>query len=69
MVSGLFVPIIGAMYWKGATTRGAMAAMVIGGSTTIGLTLAKIELFGFDPNMYGILAAFIAFVLLGKFKN
>ncbi|MFT7035156.1 MAG: SSS family solute:Na+ symporter [Cyclobacteriaceae bacterium] len=69
MVSGLFVPIIGALYWKRATQLGAMTAMVIGGGTTIGLTLTKTELFGFDPNLYGILAALIAFILLGNFKS
>src|SRR6056297_1176009 len=35
MVSGLFVPVIGALYWKKSTPAGAMGAMLIGGGTTI----------------------------------
>jgi SSS family solute:Na+ symporter len=69
MVSGLFVPIVGAFYWERSSSIGALVAMILGGVTTLGLTLLEIELYGFDPNLYGILAAFLAFVLLGKNKK
>lgn len=69
MVSGLFVPIVGAFYWKRASATGALVAMILGGATTLLLSLSEIELYGFDPNLYGILVAFLAFVLLGKKKK
>jgi SSS family solute:Na+ symporter len=63
MVSGLFVPVIGALYWKKSTPSGAMAAMIIGGSTTLGLRYLEINLpYSLDPNLFGITASAIAFV-------
>lgn len=35
MVSGLFVPVVGALYWKRASSAGALWAMIAGGSTTL----------------------------------
>lgn len=35
MVSGLFVPVIGALYWKRSTATGAFWAMIAGGTTTL----------------------------------
>jgi SSS family solute:Na+ symporter len=35
MVSGLFVPVIGALYWRRASATGAFWAMLVGGSTTL----------------------------------
>ncbi|CAN5478621.1 sodium:solute symporter [soil metagenome] len=63
MVSGLFVPVIGALYWKKSTPSGAMAAMIIGGSTTISLRYSGIDLpYDLDPNLFGITASAIAFI-------
>lgn len=63
MVSGLFVPVIGALYWKKSTPSGAMAAMIIGGSTTLGLRYLEVNLpYSLDPNLFGITASAIAFV-------
>ena len=63
MVSGLFVPVIGALYWKGSTPAGAMAAMIIGGSTTLSLRYLEVGLpYNLDPNLFGITASAIAFV-------
>lgn len=65
MVSGLFVPVIGALYWKRSTAAGAMAAMIIGGSTTLSLRYSGVELpFELDPNLFGITASAIAFVVV-----
>lgn len=69
MVSGLFVPIVGAFYWKKSTKAGALMAMLVGGGVTIFMTLLKVELYGIDPNFYGILAALVVFVSIGIFKN
>ena len=37
MVAGLFVPIVGALYWKKSSPAAAMGAMVVGGLLTIAL--------------------------------
>ncbi|MFO7847506.1 MAG: sodium:solute symporter family protein [Balneolaceae bacterium] len=63
MVSGLFVPVIGALYWHKSTPAGAMAAMIIGGSTTLSLRYLEVNLpYDLDPNLFGITASAIAFV-------
>lgn len=63
MVSGLFVPVIGALYWDKSTPAGAMTAMIVGGATTIILRYSGIDLpFNLDPNLFGITAAAISFI-------
>jgi len=63
MVSGLFVPIIGALYWKRSSSIGAIAAMLTGGGTTLFLQLFVEQLpAGLDPNVFGITASLITFI-------
>jgi len=70
MVSGLFVPVIGALYWDKSTPAGAMAAMIIGGSTTISLRYSGIGLpFELDPNLFGITASAFAFIIVSLTTN
>jgi SSS family solute:Na+ symporter len=69
MVSGLFIPILGAFFWKKSTPLGALIAMLLGGTITTIMTLFNVKLLGLDPNVYGILAALIAFVSFGKNKK
>jgi SSS family solute:Na+ symporter len=65
MVSGLFVPIIGAFYWDKSSSAGAMAAMIVGGGTTVSLEIFANHLpAGLDANVFGITASAIAFVAL-----
>ena len=65
MVSGLFVPVIGAFFWKRSSSLAAMWAMIIGGGTTITLIIINTNLpFGLDPNIFGITASALTFVLL-----
>ncbi|MEX0823765.1 MAG: sodium:solute symporter family protein [Balneolaceae bacterium] len=65
MVSGLFVPVIGALFWKNSTPAGAMTAMIVGGSTTIFLRYSEISLpFELDPNVFGITASAISFIIV-----
>ena len=65
MVSGLFVPVIGAFFWKRSSSIAAMWAMIIGGGTTITLIIINTKLpFGLDPNIFGITASALAFVFL-----
>ena len=69
MVSGLFVPIVGGLYWKRANSLGAFISMLTGGAVTTTLTLFEINYLGFDPNAYGILSALVLFILFGYFQK
>lgn len=65
MVSGLFVPVIGALYWEKSTPAGAMAAMLVGGFTTITLRYLEVGLpYELDPNVFGISASAITFFIV-----
>ena len=65
MVSGLFVPVLGAFFTKRGSATAAFWAMITGGATTLTLTLLSVKLpYGLDPNIFGITAAAICFVLL-----
>ena len=65
MVSGLFVPVIGAFFWKKSSATGAIVAMVLGGLVTSTLTLIDYSLpYGLDANFAGISISAIAFILL-----
>ncbi|MEX0647922.1 MAG: sodium:solute symporter family protein [Balneolaceae bacterium] len=65
MVSGLFVPVVGALYWKKSTPAGAMAAMILGGFTTVSLRYLGIELpYNLDPNVFGISVSAISFIIV-----
>jgi len=68
MVSGLFIPTLGAYFWKRGSSAGALAGMVGGGSLTLlliagGLHLPPwVEAFGLDPALYGILFSALLFI-------
>lgn len=65
MVSGLFVPIIGALYWRKSSAVGAIGAMILGGGTTVFLQLVFEQLpAGLDANVFGISVSAIAFIML-----
>lgn len=65
MVSGLFVPVIGALYWKKSTPAGAITAMIAGGVTTLTLRYLSIGLpYNLDPNVFGITASAVLFIIV-----
>ncbi|MBI1223275.1 MAG: sodium:solute symporter family protein [Bacteroidetes bacterium] len=71
MVSGLFVPIIAALYTKSRNSIAAGTTMVVGGSTTILLQelvkAKKIELvWGLDPNIFGLAIAGLCYFIVSK---
>lgn len=80
MVSGLLVPVIGALYWRRSSSAGALTAMIGGGATTLILTLlAEVDErfgtdfafdlpFGLDPNIFGITLALILFITVSLLK-
>lgn len=63
MVSGLFIPILGALFWKRSSSIAAFWSMLIGGSTTLILTETETKLlFDLDPNIFGITGSLIIFI-------
>jgi SSS family solute:Na+ symporter len=70
MVSGLFVPVIGALFWQKSTPAGAMSAMIVGGTTTLILRYLEIGLpFNLDPNVFGITASAVVFVVVSLYTT
>ena len=68
MVSGLFVPTLGAYFWKKSSCSGAMAGMLAGGITTVLLLTntivlpEKLESLGLYAGLYGIVCSAVVFV-------
>lgn len=68
MVSGLFVPTLGAYFWKRGTSAGAIAGMLGGGILTLLLMTNVITLpiamdgFGFDYSVHGILLSAVLYI-------
>lgn len=74
MVSGLFIPLIAALFFKKKDPVAAIAAMVSGGSTTLVLEiLSKKEIvhlpWGIDANIFGILMSLIVYLIISNRKN
>ena len=68
MVSGLLIPILGALFWEGSTATGALWSMIVGGFTTVVLSIQNaftlpLEL---DANIFGITASLVVFVVISK---
>ena len=70
MVAGLFVPTLGAYFWKRSSATGAFAGMLGGGLLNTALQAKWIALpapvaeLGLDPTLYGILCSALLFVIL-----
>lgn len=70
MVSGLFVPIIAALYGKKRNSTAAIVAMLIGGCTTIALSSININLpFNLDANIFGITASAISYFIISNISK
>jgi len=70
MVSGLFIPVIGALFLKNPKSLAAFIAMLAGGGTTITLILFQAKLpFGLDPNVFGISFSAISFFIIHYLLN
>ncbi len=65
MVSGLFIPILGALFWKKSSNVAAFWAMLVGGGITLVFTAMETKMpYNLDPNIFGISAALILFISL-----
>jgi SSS family solute:Na+ symporter len=63
LVSGLFVPTLGAYFWPRSTPQGAFWGMITGGTTTLVLLLTGLSSpLGLDPSFWGILVSAAFFV-------
>lgn len=69
MVSGLFIPVIGMLFWRKSSSAGAFWSMLIGGFTTTYLIVSEHALpFGInlpdtlDANLYGMSLGLIVFI-------
>lgn len=75
MVSGLFIPTLGAYFWKKSSSTGALLAMICGGSFTLCLMILKkmsslpafIKALELDVTLYGILVSLVVFVIASMF--
>ncbi len=65
MVSGLFIPVVGALFFKNARPAAAFWSMLLGGGTTITLIIGEWGLpLGLDPNIFGISLSLISFIII-----
>ncbi len=70
MVSGLFIPTLGAFFWKRGSCAGALTAMIGGGAATILLMTGVCILpkcvagYGLDVSIYGIATSLILYVTI-----
>lgn len=74
MVSGLFIPLIAALFFKRKNATAALAAMLSGGFTTLTLEILKMQEtikmpLGLDPNIYGISFSLIVYLIISKIKS
>ncbi|HPQ56683.1 MAG TPA: sodium:solute symporter family protein [Bacteroidales bacterium] len=70
MVSGLFIPILAALYTRRPNATAALPAMIAGGTTTILLILLKVPLpFGLNENIFGITVSAVFYILISIFTR
>ncbi len=70
MVSGLFIPVIGALFMKRPHPTAAFWSMLLGGGTTITLIIGEWDLpLDLDPNIFGITLALMSFIFITFTKN
>jgi SSS family solute:Na+ symporter len=64
LLSGaLFVPIVGALFWRRATAAGALASMAAGSAVVV-FFMVKDGLFANTPIIYGIAVSLVVFVVV-----
>mgnify|MGYP006283999265 FL=1 len=76
MVSGLFVPVLGVLFWKKTNPTAAFFAMLFGGLVTTVMELSKMDVlqalnvpelalpYGLDANVAGISVSLLTFIIL-----
>lgn len=68
MVSGLFVPVAGALFYRNPSPKAALVSIILGGTTTLVLIFFSVALpWGLDANFFGISVSAISFFITNKF--
>ena len=63
LTGALFVPIVGALFWRRATAAGALASMAAG-SVAVVFFMVKDGLFANSPIIWGLVASLVVFVVV-----
>jgi SSS family solute:Na+ symporter len=63
LTGGLFVPIVGALFWRRATAAGALASMAAGSAVVV-IFMVLDGLFANTPIIWGMLASLVVFVVV-----
>ena len=67
MVSGMFIPVLAALFSKKPNSSAALTSMIVGGGTTLCLIIADVNLpLGLDANIFGISAALLLYILVSN---
>ena len=70
MVSGLFIPVLVALYGKKPNSTAAMVAMILGGTTTVALIISDIHLpLDLDANIFGITASALSYFIVNQINK
>ncbi len=65
MVSGLLVPLVASLFFGKRNVHAALVSMILGGSITMILIIYNTNLpLGLDPNIFGLSASLISFILV-----
>jgi len=68
LVGGMLIPLIGAVYWKRATTIGAITSMILGSSVVI--TFMVIDgIFANTPIYYSLGLGLVSFIVVSLFSQ
>jgi SSS family solute:Na+ symporter len=68
MVSGLFIPTLGAYFWRRGTSKGALTGMIGGGGLTLLMMVnlikppAFLQGIGLDFSVYGIVVSAVLYI-------
>ena len=69
MVSGMFVPVLAALFTKKPNATAAFVSMIVGGCTTLSLVISAINLpLELDANIFGITATLLAYTIVNFFR-
>lgn len=70
MVSGLFIPVLGFLFYRTPPRTAAFWSMLLGGTTTLSLTALPQALpWGLDPIFFGIVLGGLTFLLIRTFNK
>jgi SSS family solute:Na+ symporter len=61
---GIFVPVIGGLYWKQATYQGALAAIIVGALLVMLGAFGGVTVFDLPTEMLAVIVSFIVFVIV-----